>query len=597
MRFQKKIKLQTKLFITYLLLTLIILLFFSVFFYTYVSRRLIQREMSSLEETVISLSSQIENTLHDIDTVSININYSGLVQKPFDDSFDLNISEENLTALVNLFISINGSDTKADYIYLYDFKGNALQLENYTALTHIAPDSLSWMDTLMQSDNSKLVGTPIYKNAATYADWFVSLYRIYYNQYGRPVGAIETAKRCKSLFNPILSYQKKLYNAAEIYIYNQNGQLMYPYNLEEDGKASIPDYYELAMENSNSLQSDQEIQTENGELLNYAVMSYSGWTYVMVQQQSVVLEPIRNMLHILLIFMSILFALALFVTYSFSKSVVKPIKHLKHIIQRMQIDTLETESVQNYDTSIVELNELYNAFEDMCKKLNTSMNELIKTKQQELKSRKMALQSQINPHFYYNSLSNIIVLAEEERTNEIQQMCRNLTSIMRYITDNTTPNIMMKDEIDYINRYLYCMKVRYQSNLEYLIMIPDEMMEISVPKLILQPLVENAIKYGFTCSPPWKLVIKGSINDDGWRIDVIDPGDGFTPESSEHIKALLKEAEDSAELPQMHIDGLGLVNVFLRWKYFCREQMIFEFGNTAEGHGIVSIGCKTDGKD
>ena len=116
-----------------------------------------------------------------------------------------------------------------------------------------------------------------------------------------------------------------------------------------------------------------------------------------------------------------------------------------------------------------------------------------------------ALQSQINPHFYYNTLSSIIVLAENGDSETVVKMCRNLSRIMRYITNTTETTVTLKDELDYVQKYLYCMKVRYQSSLNYSIHVDESLLSQPVPKLIIQPIVENAIRYGSNCAPPWNI--------------------------------------------------------------------------------------------
>ena len=134
--------------------------------------------------------------------------------------------------------------------------------------------------------------------------------------------------------------------------------------------------------------------------------------------------------------------------------------------------------------------------------ITISLNELIDSRQQELKSRTLALQSQTNPHFYYNTLSCIIVLAENRKNDEVVTLCKNLTQIMRYITDHSSQSVPLREEMEYVEKYLYCMKVRYQSSLNCNLSIDERLLDLSVPKLIIQPLVENAIKYGTDCIPP-----------------------------------------------------------------------------------------------
>jgi two-component system sensor histidine kinase YesM len=236
-----------------------------------------------------------------------------------------------------------------------------------------------------------------------------------------------------------------------------------------------------------------------------------------------------------------------------------------------------------------ELYELNESFSAMRFKLKASMDELLETRKQELKSRNLALQSQINPHFYYNSLASVIALAENDQPDEVIRMCRNLTKIMRYIT-NTQNIVTIQEEIDYINQYLDCMKVRYQTSLNYIIDIDPELSREPIPRLIIQPLVENAIKYGIDSEPPWGIAIHGYLKDDGWRIEVMDSGNGFSEESIERIWTRIKDAEAVLGLPEMQINGMGTLNVYLRWHLYAGDTMIFEFGNTDAGHAIVTIG-------
>ena len=196
-----------------------------------------------------------------------------------------------------------------------------------------------------------------------------------------------------------------------------------------------------------------------------------------------------------------------------------------------------------------------------------------------------------------NTLSSIIVLAENGDSETVVKMCRNLSRIMRYITNTTETTVTLKDELDYVQKYLYCMKVRYQSSLNYSIHVDESLLSQPVPKLIIQPIVENAIRYGSNCAPPWNISITSMVTEGSWQIEVTDSGPGFTEEAKERITANIMKAIQNPGLPELKINGLGTINVYLRWKIFCKGDIIFRYGNTAEGHGIVSIGryfSKTD---
>lgn len=95
-----------------------------------------------------------------------------------------------------------------------------------------------------------------------------------------------------------------------------------------------------------------------------------------------------------------------------------------------------------------------------------------------------------------------MILAENGDTKSVAGMCQNLSRIMRYVTDFKTRIVSIREELDYIREYLYCMKMRNQSSLHYELQIDDSLLDITIPKLCIHPLVENALKYGTNCSPP-----------------------------------------------------------------------------------------------
>lgn len=587
--------LQTKLFFAYFGLIVLILLSFSIFFYKYVSKQLISRELNSLSTLNTSMADQIDSVIKDMDAVSINIDYSSLVKEKLNSSFNLDISRDTLRSLASLFVTINGVDTKVDQINLYDLNTNVLQVGAKTNTTSIDKEQIPWFDTVLELDGTKLISNSYQSSALSqsskYSDWYISLYRTFNNQFGRTVGIVETTKRCKSIFKTIIHYNKTADNPARIYIYSKDNKLIYPYDLTEEDRKEIPSY------SSNTNNKDNSVSTYNPntkvkEYLAYSHSTYSGWTYITVQSEAYILRPVNRLINILLFFVFALLAASLIVSYGLSRSLVKPIKHLKHIVQRIEIDTLGTEKTDNYPINYIELQELYIAFQHMSEKLKMSMDELIDSRQQELKSRTLALQAQVNPHFYYNTLYSIIVLAENDQSKEVITVCRNLSKIMRYVTDTSFTNVSIRSELDYVSKYLYCMKVRYQSSLNYTVNMADALLELEVPKLIIQPIVENAIKYGTTCAPPWTITINGKVYDTHWQIDIIDSGKGFTEEAIEIINNRIEEVNKNPGMPEMQINGLGIVNVYMRWKIFCQNSMIFKFGNTEDGHGIVSIGQK-----
>jgi len=90
--------------------------------------------------------------------------------------------------------------------------------------------------------------------------------------------------------------------------------------------------------------------------------------------------------------------------------------------------------------------------------------------------------------------------------------------------------------------------------------------------------------------PPWHIQIKSTVNDEFWKIDVIDNGKGFSQDIISKINRKIAEVGDKTGIPDFELDGIGLFNVFLRWKLHCGDKIIFSVGNSENRGGFVSIG-------
>ena len=587
MRKKGKAKLQTRFFIAYLAVAGLILLVFSVFFYRYVSKILINQETESLTELTASFKSQCDDVIDEMDSASINLNYSSGIANLLG-SQDLDLSKVSLSAFTDLCVTINGVENKVNQINLYDYQGNVLQVGVWTKYSTYDKDKETWIEQTKETQGSKFMSTPYQTNMLSRyvkgTDWCLSLYRGYENAYGRQVGAVETVRRCKSIFQSIISYQAKSSNTLQVYVYDQNGTQLYPY---EESAAS--DFYTLVDEDREH-QNVTDPASGKKEILVSNTSDYTGWTYVSVQNESTVLQPVNALVKILLFFILIMLLVTILISYYMSKTLMRPINQLKQEIHKTELSTLDKPSDVPWENPYVELEELNQSFHTMRHNLKNSMDDLIDSRAQELKSRSLALQSQINPHFYYNSLASVIVLAENGQDEEVIRMCRNLTRIMRYITDSSSMDVSVADEIDYVQKYLYCMKVRYQTSLNYMIDIDEAIMPERIPRLIIQPIVENAIKYGINTKPPWGIAIHGKVYENHWQIDVMDSGNGFSEEALKTIHERIDAADKNPGMPEMQINGLGTLNVYLRWKLYCGGDMIFTIGNTEGGHAIVTIG-------
>ncbi|NQT58744.1 MAG: PocR ligand-binding domain-containing protein [Bacteroidetes bacterium] len=199
---------------------------------------------------------------------------------------------------------------------------------------------------------------------------------------------------------------------------------------------------------------------------------------------------------------------------------------------------------------------------------NEMFNAQIRLRETELN----LLQAQVNPHFLYNTLDSIHWLAVLHGTNDIQQMILSLSALLRQSLEITSPVVPLEQEIKNVNNYLYIQKIRFGSLINYETEIDEEILGYPIPKLILQSLVENALKHGI--EPKGKagsIIITGKRGVDGTAtIGVEDDGVGIDKNFLQMlIRMLLSEGNKPIQrLPEFKGHGIGLMNVHKRLIYY-----------------------------
>lgn len=286
-------------------------------------------------------------------------------------------------------------------------------------------------------------------------------------------------------------------------------------------------------------------------------------------------------------------AIIVWLTYRISKQTSRPIREICDHVQKISLtDGIGYEDVE---TDIDEINFLSRSLKEMSVNLEESLNQIILLKDYEVHAKMLALQAQMHPHFLFNTLMTIASMAEEQGNQNIYRICVNLTSMFRYISADAGDGVRIYEEIRHVENYVEIMKERFPES-EVDIDIPLEIMDQKIPKLTIQPLVENAYKYCDRQKP--KISIRGTVEENGgWRISVQDNGKGFSPMDIAEIMEKCREGLKNEKMLSGQIDGMGLVNVYVRLKLFYGDDMIYLI---VENKGLIVIGrmsANDDGQD
>lgn len=282
----------------------------------------------------------------------------------------------------------------------------------------------------------------------------------------------------------------------------------------------------------------KSIKNKEYELMNME-SSYTKWKTVGVFPLDESLKVITYIKYYSLIISVLTLILAGILAVFFTKSIVNPITKLRSLMKKTEEGNFDIQFNSKYDD---EIGQLGNSFNHMIKEIKNLINLVQIEERNKRKAEINILQAQIKPHFLYNTLDTIQWMAQEHNAKDIVEMVGNLTNLLRIGLNNGDEIIKLRYEIKHVESYLMIQKVRYEDKINYEIKIDDDILEYNVIKLILQPLVENAIYHGLKEKRgKGKIIIKGAIENNKIHLKVIDNGIGIKKDKLKEINTLLRE--------------------------------------------------------
>lgn len=276
--------------------------------------------------------------------------------------------------------------------------------------------------------------------------------------------------------------------------------------------------------------------------------------------------------------MAILFAALI------SYAITKPLQQLEHTMHLVEQGDLSVQADVPLDNEIGHLSRTFNSMVRQTKEL---IEQKIEVEKEKRRSEIKALQAQINPHFLYNTLETIIWMAASGKNQEVMEITAALAKLFRTSISNDDQLVTLGTEIENIQSYLTIQKKRYQDKLSYSISVNKELYSLLLPKLILQPIVENAIYHGVKPSPAGgKLEIRAERREQKLSLTVTDNGVGMKPEQ---LRSLLEKKKSSL----YGKSGVGVRNVHQRIQLYFGDEYGLSF-QSEDGRGtrvIISLPC------
>jgi len=258
-------------------------------------------------------------------------------------------------------------------------------------------------------------------------------------------------------------------------------------------------------------------------------------------------------------------------TNKITKSIYAAIYNLEETVRRIAegnfSDRLQGINVEEMKDLSVQINQMADRLESLIERERHNQEHLSKA---ELRT----LQAQINPHFLYNTLDTIVWQAESGKADEVVRLTRNLSDFFRISLSSGADWIPVNQELKHVSAYLSIQKIRYRDILDYDVDQPEGLEEVYMLKLLLQPLVENALYHGIKNKRGGgRISVKVEKQNRTMTFTVKDTGKGMTPEQLKEVEVLLKENISNVQTAmEPGHSGFGLRNVDMRIRLYYKKQ-------------------------
>jgi len=555
-------RLYFKLICAFLAISLLPLLFFGIF-----SGRIYDREITN--RTIAFSASAMSNVGNEVNNFWGNIETMGSVVLTSNTQTAINaLRSDDSHVKIDAIMELNGifehQSTSVgltgtiDAVYIIDENGRSLYESTGTVENNFNFLTMGWFASQTRDSTASVIIT----NPHT---------RPYFTRHPDNVDTdtISYIRRILDLNSPSKTIGYLMIDIPVASV----AQILRPLLLSEDSSVMVIDstgglVYSLGRMPTTQYSLDrlQEIETDNYTVVNingtetllFAYMtSHFGWHVVSENSVNLVAADNRKLNWIVMVLLVAIFLFAAAASFIIAYGIVRPVSKLKSAMLRVKGGDLNTiASVCSND----EIGELSGIFNDMIRRIRNLVEEVFTNKIKEQEARLNALEAQINPHFLYNTLENIRSIADLHEEETIEQMTVALSNMFRYNAKSDHNPVSVKDELEHVKNYLAIIQVRYNNTLEVSFELDGGVLEHDIIKLILQPLVENAVVHGLSKKlGDRRLTIRGHLTSDTLEMTVTDNGLGMTEERLSEVICLL--AQNAGHIPSTGKGSIGLANV------------------------------------
>ncbi|MFI3211890.1 MAG: sensor histidine kinase [Eubacteriales bacterium] len=384
-----------------------------------------------------------------------------------------------------------------------------------------------------------------------------------------PIGYIVLDMKSSAISNLI----NNMDNSSEDYIaiYLEDNSILKTNIMDDELEEKISELY---FQQNNDSATNSIIVDNNEYLMSYAGVSDYGLTAVIFRDKENVFSVINKVVSMTQLLIGVILFFVLINTVLLSRKLTHPFSRLTSAMSKVEKGDF---SVRVEKGSPDEIGQLIDCFNTMLLRIDDLIVREYKMELEEKQTEIKALQNQINPHFLYNTLESITMMAEINEDLEVSQMVADLGSFFRFVISKKGAQVTLMEELEYVKTYIRIQNVRYSERIHLTIDCPKELENIKIMKLCIQPLIENCILHGYLHGE--EMLIEVSVKkEENLMITVRDYGVGVDEEKLQELIDHIDEAEEKE-------NSIGLKNVHKRLVLMYGEYSGLQF-SSVKGNGM-----------
>ncbi|ABY91710.1 sensor histidine kinase [Thermoanaerobacter sp. X514] len=514
----------------------------------YINEEVKKTTFQTLNQANKNISKMLENMKNAILYVSMNkeLQYN-LSRNGGETPFQIN---REVTAIRNsiLYPGIFNENYSSIEIFALHKNQYPMRLEQNDVMSSKVVENKEWYKKTIQ-----LNGRLYWYINDDFGKQMISVSRLVFDikNFAKPIAVISVDMDMSKVASVVSDIH--LGKTGKVYLVDDKGKLIY----SED--KSFLYRYTTKLYNSSS---GSDFITINGNkiMVIYNTLPQNGWKLVGMVSMAELnekAEMIRNFIYLTALLSLVIAAL---ISLYFSYSISQPIIKLATEMKKVEKGNFNISVEENWDG---EIGVLYSSFNYMIERINELIHEVYLSKIKEKDAELKALQAQINPHFLYNTLDTVNWLAVKHNVPEISKIVNSLASILRYSINKGNDVTTVENELKHVESYITIQKIRFKDKFEVSFNIDKRVLHYKTIKLILQPLVENAIIHGIeTYEGKGKILINGYLDGEKIVFEVINNGN---PIDLDLVNKLLDSPADDK-------DSYGIQNVNERIKLYYGEE-------------------------